>query len=325
MRRPLALLAAVIAVTAAPAGAGEPLDFDLGRLGAPSKAVWQVADPSLSDAQATALAGDSRVRFARLATDLAMGFTSSLLQPASTTGHSAFAFDLEASYTGVTHGVVGTEPYPTSAATYPREYWATRSLKPHDLLTPSVHVRKSLPFSLELGGRFSYLSQSRCFAAQLEGKWALIEGFYVLPDVALRAAWTKVVGQRDLDLTATEVALMTSKRFGVNAVVSVTPYLALRLTRLSASTRVIDFRPAGAAPATPAQIDASSAAFPNLGASLFRTTVGVRLTSFAVSMAAEGTYYGGGTQGKASAGADGYPKYWVPASYAGAFKFGFEF
>jgi hypothetical protein len=331
MRRSLAPLAAVIALAAAPAGAGEPLDFDLTRLGAPDASVWLAIPASAgtpSPAEAALLAGESRVRFARLATDLALAFTSSLLQPASTTGHSGFHFDLEGSYTGVNHGVLGATTYRPTGATadaFPREYWPTRSMKPHELFMPSFHVRKSLPFSVELGGRFTYLSQSSYFAAQLEGKWALLDGFYVLPDVALRFAYTKVLGQRDLDLATSELALMASKRFGVNAVVSLTPYLALRFTRLNASTKVLNFRPDEPTPATPAELVAASAAFPDVASTLFRTTLGVRMTSFAVSMAAEATYFAGSTQGKQSPGAADYPEYKVPASLAGAFKFGFEF
>jgi hypothetical protein len=336
MRRSLALLAAVITVAASPAGAREPLDLDLTRLGAPDPAVWLAIPSALgtpTPAEAELLAAESRVRFARLATDLAMAFTSSLLHPASTTGHSGFHFDMEGSYTGVKHGVLGTASYTpagASAAAYPREYWPTRTLKPTELFAPSVHVRKALPFSIELGGRFTYLSQSSYFAAQLEGKWALMEGYYVLPDVAVRVAWTKVLGQRDLNLSATEFDLMTSKRFGVNAVTSVTPYLALRFTSLDASTKVLGFRadyPVTGAPTpgTPAEVAASSAAFPNVGSMLYRTTVGVRLTSFAVSMAAEATWFDGGKQGKKAPGPGDYPEYWTPASLSGAFKFGFEF
>lgn len=336
MRRSLAPLAAVIALAAAPAGAGEPFDFDLTRLGAPDASVWLAIPASAgppTPADAALLAGESRVRFARLATDLALSFTSSLLQPASTTGHSGFHFDLEGSYTGVNHGLLGATTYRPTGATadaFPRDYWPTRGVRPHELFMPSFHVRKSLPFSLELGGRFTYLSQSSYFAAQLEGKWALLEGFYVLPDVALRAAYTKVLGQRDLDLATTEVALMTSKRFGVNAVVSLTPYLALRFTRLNASTKVLNFWPDTLADGTPNpgtrdEVAASSAAFPNVASTLYRTTLGVRMTSFAVSMAAEATYFAGSTQGKKSPGAADYPEYKVPASLSGAFKFGFEF
>ena len=333
MRRPLALHAvvALAVIAATPARATEPLDIDLARLGAPSRGAWQALDGSLSDAQADALAGDARVRFGRLASDLALAFSSTLLQPASTTGHSAFHFDMEGAYAGVGGGLVGSAPYPVgTAAAYPRGYWPTDSLVPHELFIPSIHVRKALPFSLELGGRLQYLSQSSYFGAQAEAKWALVEGFWVLPDVALRGAYTMVLGQRDLNLSVTEFDAMISKRFGVNAVTSLTPYAAARFSLVRASTPSMNFRPefdqsGNPTPGTPAQVAAASAAFPTLDGFFYRTTGGVRLTSFAVSLAIEATWFTGGTVGKKSAGAGDYPEFKVPGSWSSAAKFGFEF
>jgi hypothetical protein len=327
MRRSLAILAAVIAVAATPARASEPLDLDLRLLGAPDPAIWRTVG-GVADPLASALAADSRARFGRLATDLALGLTSTLLQPASTTGHSGFAFDFEVANTVIAPEVVGTGVTGSGAAAYPRPYWPTRSMQPHELLTPAFHVRKGFPFSTELGGTFTYLSQSSYFAAQLEGKVTLIESYSYSPDVALRAAWTKVLGQRDLDLSVSEFDLLVSRRFGANAVVSFTPYLAARYSVLHASTKVMSFLPdtlSDPTPPTPAEIAASSAAYPNVGSTLYRTTLGVRMTSFAVSMAAEATYFAGATFGKASPGAGDYPQFKVPSSLSTAFKFGFEF
>jgi len=333
MRRQLGLLAAVIALAASPARATEPLDLDLTRLGAPSMGAWQAMDPTLTDGQAAALAGDARVRFGRLASDLALAFSSTLLQPASTTGHSAFHFDLEGAYAGVGHGVIGSQSYTAAGASrpsFPRDYWQTKSLLPHELFIPSIHVRKAFPFSLELGGRLQYLSQSSIYGAQLEAKWALVEGFWVLPDVALRGAYTMVLGQRDLNLSVTEFDAMISKRFGVNAVTSLTPYAAARFSLVRASTPSMNFRPefdqsGNPTPGTPAQVAAASAAFPTLDGFFYRTTGGVRLTSFAVSLAIEATWFTGGTVGKKSAGAGDYPEFKVPGSWSSAAKFGFEF
>jgi hypothetical protein len=319
MRRSLATLAAVIALTAGGARAAEPLDLDLTRLGAPSAAVWQAVVPGLSGADAALLAGDARVRFARLASDLALAFSAPLTQPGSTTGYSGFAFGFEATYAQVHHGVVGT---PAGGFT-PTDYWVTREMKPNELFIPAVHVRKAFPLSVELGGRFMYLSQSSYFGAQLEAKWALLEGFQYLPDVAVRGAYTMVLGQRDLRLHTTEFGAILSKRFGVNAVTSFTPYLAARFTTMGASTDVMAFGPEDTTgtPSPPQAVLDASASFPALSGLFYRTTAGVRMTSFATFVGAEVTYYGGG----AFKAKDDYPAYWVPVSVTGAFKFGFEF
>jgi len=324
MRRSLAILAAVFAVTALTAGdarAAEPLDLDLTRLGAPTAAVWESA--GFLPAEAAVLAGNARVRFARLSSDLALAFSAPLAQPGSTTGYSGFAFGFEATYAQVHHGVIGSPV----GAIVAEDYWVTREMKPNELFIPSIHVRKALPLSIELGGRFMYLSQSSYYGAQIEAKWALLEGFTVLPDVAVRGAYTLVLGQRDLRLHTTEFDAIVSKRFGVNAVSSLTPYLAGRFTIMGASTDVMAFRPEFAAdgtplpPATPGELAASSAAFPSVSGLFYRTTAGVRLTAFATFLNAEVTYYGGG-KFKAK---DAAPAYFVPKSVTGSFKFGFEF
>jgi hypothetical protein len=324
MRRLLALLAAVLALAMPTARAAEPLDLDITRLGPPSAAVWMAADATLTQAQADQLAGDARTRFAMLSSELILSLTSSLLEPAATVGHSGFAFDVEAAYTAVHKDVVGTSPpYPASPAapSYPRNYWPTHNKTPTGLLVPSFHVRKSLPYSLELGGRILYLSQSSYMAAQLTGKWAIQEGYAMIPDVALLVAHTIFLGQKDLNLSATDFTLMTSKRFGVSAVTSFTPYLAARLLRMHSGSDPIGYAPDAPTPAPPTAIVAQAGQFPSFTRSLYRTTLGVRMTAYATTMALEGTWFGGGAYKAAS----GYPAYSLQSSLAGAFKLGFEF
>jgi hypothetical protein len=316
MRRPLALLAA-LATLGPLAARAEPLDFEVVRLGAPTAAAWEAAGAPA--AQAQQLADEARIRFARLTAELALAFTAPLLTPASTTGMSGFEFDVESSYVQVHPTVTG----PGTPFYGARDQWATRSMRPHELYLPGFHVRKALPFSLELGARGMYLSQSSIFGGQLELKWALNEGFDVLPDVGVRLAYTQVFGQRDLNLHATDADFLVSKRFGVNAVVSLTPYAAARFSLAAASTPQMSFV---AAPADNAAALAGQAEFPTLSRLFFRTTVGVRMTSFATSLAAEVTYYGGGRfKAPSTPSSRDYPTYSVESSWTGAFKFGFEF
>jgi len=322
MRRPLALLAAVLALASPTARAAEPLDLDLRKLGPPSAAIWAytrcgaVCAPTAGE---LALAADARTRFAMLSSELALSLTSALLEPAATVGHSGFAFDVEAAYTTVHKEVVGTGQFPQASATpsYPRNYWPTHSKTPSELVVPSFHVRKSLPFSIELGGRILYLSQSSYFAAQLHGKWAIQEGYAMIPDVALMAAHTIFLGQKDLNLSSTDLMLLASKRFGANAIMSLTPYLAARYLLVHASSNSLGYAHVGDPPTT---VVADTAEFPTLNRSLYRTTLGLRMTAFSTSLAAEATWFGGGHYK-----AGGYPAYSLKSSLSGAFKLGFEF
>jgi hypothetical protein len=315
MRRSLALLAAVLALAAPTAQAGEPLDLDITLLGPPSAQIWVNAGASSADA--ALLAADARARFAMLSSELALSLSSSLLEPAATIGHSGFSFDVESSYTTVHKGVVGTTGFGPAGTDYPRDYWPTRTKTPSGLLVPSFHVRKALPFSIELGGRILYLSQSSYFAAQLHGKWAIQEGYAMIPDVALMAAHTIFLGQKDLNLSSTDLMLLVSKRFGANAIMSLTPYLAARYLLVHASSNSLGYAHVGDPPTT---VVADTAEFPTLNRSLYRTTLGLRMTAFSTSLAAEATWFGGGHYK-----AGGYPAYSLKSSLSGAFKLGFEF
>lgn len=310
MRR-LALLAAVLAVAAPPSARAEPYDVDLSRLGAPDPAVWTTlgatGDPN-------ALARGARQRFAVLSTELALALSSAILQPASTTGYSGFAVDLEIATVAVHSGAVGATELGYSATP-----WAGARTQPSSLYLPSVHVRKGLPFSFELGGRLIYLAMSNAFAGQGEAKWAVHEGFAQFPDVAVRVAYTQLFGVKDWNLSTVDLDLMVSKRFGLGGVTSLTPYLVPRFTWVEASTDRIDFSP-GLFGTTPAVgTTGTQARFPNFGAMLYRTTAGVRFTAYSVSMALEGTYFGGATPSSR-----GYSGVKLKPTFGGAAKLGWE-
>ncbi len=311
MRRLALLAAAVLAVAAAPAARAEPLDIDLSRLGAPDPSVWTSVNPGgVANGYNALLARGARQRFALLSAEMGLALSSAILHPASTTGHSGFAVDLEVA-------TMSVHPDPVGATTtgYANTPWATASSPPTQLYLPSVHVRKGLPFSFEVGGRFIYLAGSNAFAGQGELKWAIVEGFDYLPDVAVRGAYTRLFGVKDWSLSTTDVDVMVSKRFGLMGVTSLTPYVAARFTWVDASSERIDF-----APGTHAAQDLStSAEFPTFKMNVYRTTAGLRFTAYSVSMALEGTYFAG-----ASSTSKSYEDVKVKSSFGGAAKLGWE-
>jgi hypothetical protein len=103
--------------------------------------------------------------------------------------------------------------------------------------------------------------------------------------------------------------------------VSLTPYGALRFTYMRASSDPIVFFPNAIAPVPAADdLEARTASFPKLSSTFFRSTLGLRMTTYALSLAAEITHFGGGEYDP-----DGYPVYRVKPSLAGSFRLGFEF
>lgn len=316
MRRSLALVFAAALLRAVPAQA-EPLDIDVFKLGPPdARAVARLAGrttPTPADYQAAA---DARQRFALMASELGLALSSFILTPPLTTGYSGFDFDLEFAYAPTHVTTVGG-----------LDYWPTRGLNPRGLLMPAIHVRKALPFSTELGARIIYLNQSFMFAAQGEVKAALVEGFYWVPDVALRGAMTHLYGARGLDLTTSDLDFIVGKKLAVGGVMSLTPYVAFRLTWLDAASEALDFAPGAGNPAPIGVV----AAYPRLQRHdhLFtRYALGVRLLTYAVTLSAEVTYFGGKTFSGAAPAAMGdqdLPGFEVKSSLSAAARLGFEF
>jgi hypothetical protein len=317
MRRLALLAAAVLTVAAAPSARAEPLDVDLSRLGAPDPNVWtaiyQLRGVTPAPGEAEALATASRQRFAILSSEVAMALSSAILQPASTTGHSGFAVDLE-----VAAMQVHSDPVGATTTGFTNQVWPTQSSQPAQLYMPSIHVRKALPWSFELGGRVIYLSASNDYAAQGEAKWAINEGFEYVPDVAVRGAYTRLFGVPEWSLSCTDLDLMVSKRWSVLGVTSLTPYLVARFTWVSASSSRLDFAPARP-PGTPAVDVATQAAFPTYKAGLYRTTAGVRFTAYSVALGLEATYFGG-----SSPSSSGYDGVKLASTFGGAAKLGWE-
>jgi hypothetical protein len=329
MRRLALLAAAVLAVTAAPATRAESLDLDLTRLGAPDPNVWTAIyannGGTLADPGAAAkdqLAMQAKQRFALLSTEMGLAISSALLRPASTTGYSGFAVDIETAF-----AEVHPDPIGVGTAGFTASVWPTGSA-PSQLLIPSIHVRKALPFSFEVGGRLLYLNSSNYFAAQGEALWALNEGFEYVPDLAVRAAYTRMLGVKDWNLSSTDLDFLVSMRFALKGVTSFTPYVAARFTYVSASTERMDFAPCRGGPAAtpcavgpdPANRASTQAAFPLFRTGLYRTTLGLRFTAYTVSLALEGTYFGG-----ASPTVSEYDGVIIPSSFSGAAKLGWEF
>jgi hypothetical protein len=293
----------------------ETLDLDLSRLGAPDPNVWtaiQGNGVAIPGDPAT-LAMQAKQRFAILSTQMALAMSSALLQPASTTGYSGYQVGLEAAGADVHSNPVGnTGVWPTTSGTQPSRIYL-----------PGVHVQKGLPYSFEVGGRFMWLDYSNYYAAQGEAKWAVSEGFQYVPDLAVRAAYTRLLGVKDWSLSATDFDFIVSMRFAASGVMSFTPFVAARYTLASSSTDRIDFAPYRSGTpnnvaTNPADRVKTQAAFPTFSPGLFRTSVGIRYTISALSLAMEATYFSGATPRSSG----DYGGVSVPKSLSGAATLG---
>jgi hypothetical protein len=143
-----------------------------------------------------------------------------------TLGHSGFAFSAD-----VTYFAVDTSSLPTLAPFSGRPWF------------PSIHIRKGLPLSFEVGARVSWFPNSRMGVGGLELKWAVNEGFAFSLDIAVRGFVNKMVNTRDFDLTSGGLDVGVGKQFSIAGMVTLTPYIGWSLVFVGASTGLIDFRP----------------------------------------------------------------------------------
>lgn len=159
--------------------------------------------------------GTANADFQAFSRTLAAVVTSATLTPPKSLGHAGFAVNAEL-------GVVGL-PSDT--------YLPTEREQTGSVLVPSIHVRKGLPFSIDLGARVGWLDRSSLFAATGEIRWAVNEGFIAwLPDIALRLHATQLLNTRNMHLTATGLDASVGKQFPIGGMVTLTPYGGIDLT-----------------------------------------------------------------------------------------------
>lgn len=193
-------------------------DFQLAKLGNPQEGGFGYSPRA---------DGNFRV-FAR---QMAAAITSVNLAPPETLGHSGFSLTAELSMVNFSIPTAGSYRLPTTGAF---EGW---------LKIPSLHLRKGLPASIELGARAGWVEQSRMGVATLEVKWAVNEGFTYFPDIAIRGNVTKLINGRDFDLTTGGVDLGIGKQLALGGMVTVTPYVGWNLLFVGATSGSIDFHP----------------------------------------------------------------------------------
>jgi hypothetical protein len=197
---------------------------------------FALAAPALADSQdfqiykfgnpaSTSSANDS---FRTFANQLGVAVSSFNLMPPETLGLSGFNFALE---------------YSAVKLDTSQSIWPTAGDPPTTmLLLPTAHVRKGLPYSFEVGGKFSLLQYSQMAAATIEVKWALNEGFFYFPDLGIRGHGTRLMGTRDFSLTTAGVDLGIGKKLALGGMFSLTPYAGWDLIYVSCISGVVDFK-----------------------------------------------------------------------------------
>lgn len=168
-----------------------------------------------------------------LASELGVALAPHLLTPADTLGFSGFQMTVD---------------YTTTTVDKDATHWRARSGTDSSLSTVGFFARKGMWFpipSFEIGAGATHLVGSEIWTAQLYTKLALVEGYHQLPipSIAARGAVSRMMSQRELDLTIASFDVTASKHFGIGGTWRLDPFAGWNLLMIIPRSEVIDPTP----------------------------------------------------------------------------------
>lgn len=169
--------------------------------------------------------------FEALVTDMGQVIAPKIGSPAETLGEAGFAVNFQTSLS-----FIPNDEEQWQLAVEDRDPGST-------LFMGNLQVRKGLPFSMEMGGNFGYIANSEMFTLGADLKWALNEGFYYFPDLAIRGSVNTLLGSPDLNLITAGGDMSISKSFGISGVMSLTPYVGYQMLFIIGSSRLLNAYP----------------------------------------------------------------------------------
>lgn len=217
------VLAACLGLIAPASAQANPWDISLRGLGRPD------IDPG------------ANLRFRSLSSELALALAPRPMAPAETLGMNGFEFSISNTLADISESADYWQGQPGA----PILEGAQRGRQvPASLWTSTLHLRKGLPFSTEIGIQGTYLAFSELFFVGGEAKVALHESFFRwLPAVAARAAFGRLLGSSELDLFTVEADVLASHAFGVGGMMQLTPYIGAGVLFAHVNSFVLDETP----------------------------------------------------------------------------------
>lgn len=201
-------------------------DLELHKLGYPA-----VGGPVEFDAFA-------QERFARFASEFALATAPMPADLAASLGDAGFSI-------GLTPQMAFVHGKQIFSDGLERDVWPTEtpSAQSKTLFLPTLHLRKGLPFSLELGTDISYIAFSGMVAMNASVKWAIVEGFQWIPDLSVRAFGGSVLGTGPFNIVTGGWDVGASYRFPLAGSSEAGLTVGYQRMGLNATTGNIDFRP----------------------------------------------------------------------------------
>ncbi|HEU4612676.1 MAG TPA: hypothetical protein VFS15_11390 [Kofleriaceae bacterium] len=180
-----------------------------------------------------------------LSSQLGVVLAPHLLTPADTIGFGGFQLTVD---------------YTTTTIDSTASYWRVLQGSPDPagtggvahgdgmMRTVGLFARKGMWFpvpSVEFGAGAIHLVDSNTWSGQLYTKVALHEGYHQLPipSLAVRGAVSRMMNQRELDLTVASLDIIVSKHFGVGSTWRLDPYGGWNMLMIVPRSEVIDPTP----------------------------------------------------------------------------------
>lgn len=218
----------------------------------PSLAAADVNDLVLSRLALPLEDGSGNTRFVpqnadlrSLSSQLGVVLAPHMLTPADTLGFGGFqltvdlattTIDPDAPYWRAREG----SPDPTGAG--------GQAHGPGSLTTVGFFARKGMWFpvpAFEIGGGAVHLVDSEIWTGQFYAKLSLHEGYHQLPipSLAVRGGVSRMMSQRELDLTIASIDVMASKHFGIGGTWRLDPFVGWNVLLIIPRSEVIDPTP----------------------------------------------------------------------------------
>ncbi|MGB0588991.1 MAG: hypothetical protein ACPGU1_04845 [Myxococcota bacterium] len=160
-----------------------------------------------------------------LSRDLGLAFQPRFGAPANTHGGAGFDMGYALTMTDIAQD---------------SEHWSNAVEDPADLLLVSqFSIHKGLPYSIGLSTTLGFLHDSGLWSLDLGVKWAFVEGFHYVPDMAFHVQVGTLMGSSELSILRVATDFQISKSFGLGGVVRMTPYAAYSFTFVQPSPHVV--------------------------------------------------------------------------------------
>lgn len=182
----------------------------------------QAGEPTLRPDQAA---------FAELVAQLAEAASPTQVAPVTTSGPAGFDVALETTLSTLARSDALRRGLGGGAATCDG-----RSSVPGQRVGNRLRFEKGLPLGLSLGAMAGVIHDTSLYVVGFDAQWALLEDTWMLPDLALRAAMTRLVGGEELALQAVSFDALMSHRFVLFQQLELSPFAGAgaRWTRASA-------------------------------------------------------------------------------------------